>query len=120
MAQTPTKKTKRRRIKGPVLRAISFVVIAVSCFMIYGVAREVMNTMELKNQLDDVKQRLETIQAENEQLTSQQEKLQDPNYVQSYARGNYMLSKEGEQIFYLPSEGSNDEDADASPESDSE
>ena len=88
--------------------------------MIYGVAREVMNTMELKNQLDDVKQRLETIQAENEQLTSQQEKLQDPNYVQSYARGNYMLSKEGEQIFYLPSEGSNDEDADASPESDSE
>ncbi|MBP3399162.1 MAG: septum formation initiator family protein [Erysipelotrichaceae bacterium] len=79
--------------------------------MIYGVAREVMNTMELKNQLDDVKQRLETIQAENEQLTSQQEKLQDPNYVQSYARGNYMLSKEGEQIFYLPSEGSTDEDA---------
>lgn len=86
--------------------------------MIYGVAREVMSTLELKNQLDDVKQRLETIQAENEQLTSQQEKLQDPNYVQSYARGNYMLSKEGEQIFYLPSEGSND--ADASPESDSE
>ena len=111
MAQAPTKKTKRRKFRGPVLRIISFVVIAVSCFMIYGVAREVMNTMELKNQLDDVKQRLETIQLENEQLTSQQEKLQDPNYVQSYARGNYMLSKEGEQIFYLPSEGSSDEDA---------
>ncbi|MBR5003921.1 MAG: septum formation initiator family protein [Erysipelotrichaceae bacterium] len=79
--------------------------------MIYGVAREVMNTMELKNQLEDVKLRLETIQAENEQLTSQQEKLQDPNYVQSYARGNYMLSKEGEQIFYLPSEGSSDADS---------
>ena len=70
-----------------------------------------MNTMELKNQLEDVKLRLETIQAENEQLTSQQEKLQDPNYVQSYARGNYMLSKEGEQIFYLPSEGSSDADS---------
>ena len=106
----PSKKTKRR-IKGPVLRAISFVVIAVSCFMIYGVAREVMNTMELKNQLEDVKLHLEMVQAENEQLTSQQEKLQDPNYVQSYARGNYMLSKEGEQIFYLPSEGSTDADS---------
>ena len=106
----PTKKTKRR-IKGPVLRAISFVVIAVSCFMIYGVAREVMNTMELKNQLEDVKLHLEMVQAEHEQLTSQQEKLQDPNYVQSYARGNYMLSKEGEQIFHLPSEGSTDADS---------
>lgn len=120
MAQAPTKKTKRRKFRGPVLRIISFVVIAVSCFMIYGVAREVMNTMELKNQLDDVKQRLETIQAENEQLTSQQEKLQDPNYVQSYARGNYMLSKEGEQIFYLPSEGSTDKDTEAITGSDSE
>lgn len=120
MAQAPTKKTKRRKFRGPVLRIISFVVIAVSCFMIYGVAREVMNTMELKNQLDDVKQRLETIQTENEQLTSQQEKLQDPNYVQSYARGNYMLSKEGEQIFYLPSEGSTDKDTEANTGSDSE
>ena len=30
-------------------------------------------------------------------------KLEDPEYVKSYARGTYMLSKEGEQIFYLPS-----------------
>ena len=30
-------------------------------------------------------------------------KLEDPEYVKSYARGEYMLSKEGEQIFYLPS-----------------
>ncbi|MBR0213930.1 MAG: septum formation initiator family protein, partial [Solobacterium sp.] len=29
-------------------------------------------------------------------------KLEDPDYIQSYARGNYMLSKDGEQIFYLP------------------
>ena len=39
---------------------------------------------------------------ENEKLTSQKEKLQDPDYVESYARSNYNLSKQGEQIFYLP------------------
>ena len=39
---------------------------------------------------------------ENERLVSEKEKLMDPDYVQSYARGNYMLTKDGEQIFYLP------------------
>ena len=27
---------------------------------------------------------------------------EDPDYVESYARANYNLSKQGEQIFYLP------------------
>ena len=66
-----------------------------------------MTTVELKNQLAIVEQELAVIKEENSQLSSQREKLEDPDYVQSYARGNYMLSKEGEQIFYLP--GSDDE-----------
>ena len=39
---------------------------------------------------------------ENVYLTTERAKLEDPDYIQSYARGNYMLSKDGEQIFYLP------------------
>ena len=42
------------------------------------------------------------MQDENTYLTNEKTKLQDPDYVQSYARGNYMLTKDGEQIFYLP------------------
>ena len=39
---------------------------------------------------------------ENRYLTNEKEKLQDPDYVETYARGKYQLSKDGEQIFYLP------------------
>ena len=45
---------------------------------------------------------IEEVKQESAYLTSEKEKLTDPDYVQSYARGTYMLSKDGEQIFYLP------------------
>ena len=61
-----------------------------------------MTTIELRRQLAEVEEKLEKVQAENERLNNEKEKLKDPDYVQSYARGNYMLSKDGEQIFYLP------------------
>ena len=58
--------------------------------------------IELKSDLADVQEQLQQVQDENTYLTSQRDKLQDPDYVQSYARGNYMLTKEGENIYYLP------------------
>ena len=39
---------------------------------------------------------------ENRYLTKEKKKRQDPDYVETYARGKYQLSKDGEQIFYLP------------------
>ena len=58
--------------------------------------------IELKSDLADVQEQLQQVHDENTYLTSQRDKLQDPDYVQSYARGNYMLTKEGENIYYLP------------------
>ena len=53
-------------------------------------------------ELSEVQEKLQEVQDENTYLTNEKTKLQDPDYVQSYARGNYMLTKDGEQIFYLP------------------
>ena len=58
--------------------------------------------MELRKQLAEVQQKYQEVQDESAYLLQEREKLTDPDYVQSYARGNYMLSREGEQIFYLP------------------
>ena len=66
------------------------------------VAREIYTTVELRKQLVEVQQKYQEVQDESAYLLKEREKLADPDYVQSYARGNYMLSKEGEQIFYLP------------------
>ena len=103
MAKTVKKVVKKKRTpKRMIIRLFSLVAFVISGYLLYGVAKEVMTTVELKNQLEVVENELAVIKEENAQLTSQRDKLENPDYVQSYARGNYMLSKEGEQIFYLP------------------
>ena len=100
---------KKRKIKSPIVKYISIAVIFVSLFMLSSVAMELVETIELNKELKLVEEKFEIIKKENEQLTSQKDKLADENYVHSYARGNYMLSKEGEDIFYLPSDTEDEE-----------
>ena len=95
------KKTKRRKLT-PIVRLLCLVMIGLSCFMLYQVGTEVLTTVRLSRELDQVKEKLQEVQDENMYLLEEQEKLQDPDYVENYARGNYMLTKDGEQIFYLP------------------
>lgn len=110
MTQTKTKKTKKKKNRRltPVTKLICVVLIGVSVWLLYSVGREVMTTIELRRQLAEVEEKLQKVQAENERLNNEKEKLKDPDYVQSYARGNYILSKDGEQIFYLPESNSGD------------
>ena len=79
-------------------KVMTVVLIPVSIYMIYTVVIECMTTVKLHQQLAEVQAKLQEVKDENTYLTQQKEKLQDP----SYARGNYQLSKDGEQIFYLP------------------
>lgn len=95
---------RKRKPRKAFVQIISLVVICISAYLIYGVVKEVITTIDLKKQLEFVEGELAKVQEENASLTSQKEKLEDPGYVESYARGNYMLSKDGEQIFYLPDE----------------
>ena len=98
------KKAKKKQPKKmtPFLKLLCFVLIGVSAFLLYRVILEVYTTFTLKQQLAEVEARYQEVLDENEYLTREREKLEDPDYVASYARGNYLLSKDDEQIFYLP------------------
>ncbi len=100
-AQKQQKKQAKRKLT-PFTRLLCIVVIMFSVYLLYRVAAEVYTTITLKNQLAEVEAKYQEVQDENEYLTREREKLEDPDYVASYARGNYMLSKDDEQIFYLP------------------
>ncbi len=97
-----TKKKAAKRKMTPFLKLLCFVLIGVSAFLLYRVVLEIITTITLKQQLAVVEERYQEVQDENEYLTREREKLEDPDYVASYARGNYLLSKDDEQIFYLP------------------
>lgn len=96
-----TKKKKSRRLT-PITKLLCVVLIGISVYLLYSVGREVMTTIQLRQQLAEVEEKYARVQQENERLNKEKEKLQDPDYVQNYARGNYIFSKDGEQIFYLP------------------
>ena len=96
------KKVKKRKKMTPFNKVLCAVLIVASGLMLWAAVQEAMTTLKLQQQLSDVQAKLQEVQDENNYLNSEKEKLQDPDYVETYARGKYQLSKNGEQIFYLP------------------
>ncbi len=90
------------RPKKAVKQVLNLILLSMSAFMLYTVGTEAYTTIRLNRQLTLAQNLLTGLETENAALTQQKEKMLDPDYVRSYARAAYMLSKEGEQIFYLP------------------
>ena len=100
--ETKAKKKTSKRKMTPLLRLFCYIMIFISGLLLWRVFDEVYTTMTLKKQLVEVQEKYQEVLDENAYLTSEREKLEDPDYVASYARGTYLLSKDDEQIFYLP------------------
>ena len=96
------RKRKEKKRMTKFTKILCLVLIAVSGFLLYSAAKEVMTTMELRKEVALANEKLELVQDEYQYLVNKKEKLLDPDYVESYARSNYMFSKDGETIFYLP------------------
>ncbi|MBR0462640.1 MAG: septum formation initiator family protein [Erysipelotrichaceae bacterium] len=105
MPQNKTKKRKLNRNLKSKLISILLIIIAILIFVRVG--KQVYTMYSLKKQAKLVEEELIKLQDENAALLSTKNKLEDPNYVTTYARGEYMFSKGDEKVFYLPS-GSSD------------
>jgi cell division protein DivIC len=93
----------KRKLKVNILRKVLIVIFSlVSIGLLFNVYKDYSKNTDLRNDLKEAQAKLEVINNENSTLTEQKEKLNDDAYVQSYARANYMLSKDGEKVFYLP------------------
>ena len=96
------KKKKSRKKLTPFSKFICIICIGIGCYGLYIGINEILMFQRLNSELKEANARYQEVKDENSYYTSEKEKLQDPDYIQSYSRGNYMLSKDGEQIFYLP------------------
>ena len=99
------KKRRRRLNKKTIFKLISIVLLVVSITMLFGVGKEVISVINLKNEEAQVQEQLAILEQENADLMQTKAKLEDPNYVTTYARGEYMFSKGDEKLFRLPSKG---------------
>lgn len=97
------KKVKRKLRFSPARLVLSVVVFSISGYLLFSVAKEVTTTIKLTQELQVFNEQLQIIEDETRDLEERKEKLQDPDYIKSFARGEYSITKEGEQVFRLPS-----------------
>ena len=95
------KKAKRKNSVAPKLIGIVILVIALVIFT--NVGKDVISMVTLQRQQKEVEKELKRLEEENASLIATKEKLEDPNYITTYARGEYMFSKGDEKLFRLPS-----------------
>ena len=97
----PVKKKKSKTTKT-LTKIVAIVVIAAALVIFVNVGKQVYNMITLQRQATVVEEQLKALEEENATLISTRDKLNDPNYVETYARGEYMFSKGDEIVFYLP------------------
>ncbi|QIK70882.1 septum formation initiator [Erysipelothrix sp. HDW6C] len=97
---------KKTRKLSPVAKIATTIfgvaVLAFSGIMITNSVKELLSTAQLNRELNTAQEQLDTIKSEQASLNNEKARLQDPAYVQNYARGTQLVSKSGEQVFILP------------------
>ena len=99
-------KTKPRSPKKKFLRFMIFGVVSF-CFMIYFFSVMFDITMEINGKYkekDELNNELNALKEKEEELSTDVQKLQDPEYVARYLREKYLYSKSDEFIIKLPNE----------------
>lgn len=93
---------KKSRRSSKMSKLVSLVLILAAIVILSGVLNKIYTMFSLQQQAKLVEAELEALRQENASLISTKEKLEDPDYIQTYARGEYMFSKGDEKVFYLP------------------
>ncbi len=95
------KKKLSRRIMAGVL---SVLMIGAIGYFVWQISKEVETTFTLLTDINEAKKELDELKAEQQKLTQQKEQLLDDNYVKTWARGEFLITKEGEEIYRLPAQ----------------
>lgn len=53
---------------------------------------------------------INSLENQKDDLSKEKQNLENPEYVKRFARGKYMVSKPGEQVFKLPAKNNDDDD----------
>ena len=103
MARRKNKKSKRRlAIFGTLSLIVIGYFIATACYYSYKI-------VVLEKSKKDLQQQLTDLQNQEETLTTDIQKLKDPEYIAKYARENYMYSKDGEYVLKIEDEQKKEE-----------
>lgn len=82
---------------------IYIIMLAASAFLIFVGVKQLMMTQDLKASIEQKKEEKKNLNSKKKELEKTKQNLTNPDYVEYIARGKYLVTKEGEQVFKFPS-----------------
>lgn len=77
--------------------------LVMSGFLIMGGLQQLSMTHELKSSIVQKEKEKKELSSKKQELEKAKQNLTNPDYVEYIARGKYLVTKEGEQVFKFPS-----------------
>lgn len=77
--------------------------LVMSGFLIMGGLQQLSMTHELKSSIVQKEKEEKELSSKKKELEKAKQNLTNPDYVEYIARGKYLVTKEGEQVFKFPS-----------------
>lgn len=77
--------------------------LVMSGFLIMGGLQQLSMTHELKSSIVQKEKEKKEWSSKKKELEKAKQNLTNPDYVEYIARGKYLVTKEGEQVFKFPS-----------------
>ncbi len=100
---------KRINLSSTVRMFISGILVIVSGYLIWSGVQDLKTTLDLKSSISENTIISKELADEVSELEQTKKNLTNPDYMKYYARGEYMVTKEGEQVFKFPSSDSKSE-----------
>ena len=96
MKKKGLKRAKRRLVSLIVVFLVALVVVSFGMFKVW------LQIIDNNNTIESLSKEYNDLLVQEEQLKSDVNKLQDPDYVARYAREKYLYTKDGELIIRIP------------------
>ncbi|MCI8849937.1 MAG: septum formation initiator family protein [Erysipelotrichaceae bacterium] len=117
MKNAKRKSGSKKKRYNPMKKFFSVFLVMVGCCFTYMSAKEIITMMQLQQEIKQTEAEIEALKTEQTRLEDQKEKFSDEEYVKRYARGKFLLSKEGETLYKLNGqESSNNNEANTDKE----
>lgn len=94
---------KTRKISNMTRFIICALLLGMTCFLTWSGIQDLKTTAEIRLSIQQNKKKTQELEEEKSDLEEKKQKLTNPDYIEYIARGKYLVTKEGEQVFKFPS-----------------
>lgn len=95
---------KRKRKLSPLLSGLVMVLCLLICgFCALTIVSDVRNFLNLQTSIQAAETEYSELQKQRDELLQAKQNLTNPDYLEHYVRGKFLVTRDGEKIFKFPS-----------------